>query len=129
MTTHTDIMTLERRFWQAMQDMDLETAVSLLDSPSITVAARGVVRFAPDQYRAMAQSGNARITAFALFDEQVIFPAPDVAVAAYGARQSFTVNGEHHDMVVYDTTTWVRKNGRWLACAHTETPEQAGRPR
>ncbi|MBD9370386.1 nuclear transport factor 2 family protein [Xanthomonas sp. XNM01] len=129
MTTHADIMTLERQFWQAMQDMDMETAVSLLDSPSITVAARGVVRFAPDQYRAMAQSGNGRITAFAFFDEQVIFPAPDVAVAAYGAMQAFTVNGEHHDMVVYDTTTWVRKNGRWLACAHTETPEKAGRPR
>ena len=24
----------------------------------------------------------------------------------------------------YDTTTWVKEGGRWLACAHTGTPEE-----
>lgn len=72
----------------------------------------------------MAQSGGARITAFELSDARVIFPLPDVAVATYKAKQSFTMDGQSHDMVVYDSTTWVRKDGKWLACAHTESAEQ-----
>lgn len=125
MTTPDQIMELERRFWQAMQDMDVDAAVTLLDAQSTSVAGSGVHHFNPAEYKAMALSGNARITSFELFDEQVIFPLPDVAVATYTARQCFTMEGERHEMVVYDTTTWVRKGGRWLAFAHTETPVEA----
>jgi hypothetical protein len=72
----------------------------------------------------MALSGDARITSFEFFEEKVIFPIPDVAIASYKAKQSFTMNGRSNDMIVYDTTTWVKKDGKWLASAHTETPEQ-----
>ena len=125
MTTPDEIMELERRFWQAMQDMQVDEAVKMLDAHSTSVSDGGVHHFDPAEYKAMALSGNARIRSFELFDEQVIFPLPDVAVATYTARQCFAMDGETHEMVVYDTTTWVRKDGRWLACAHTETPKQA----
>lgn len=124
MTTQKDIMELERRFWQAMVDMDVDTAISLLDRDSVSVSGGGIHHFTPDGYKAMALAGDGRITAFAFSDARVIFPTPDVAVASYRADQSFTVGGERHDMVVYDTTTWVRKNGAWVASAHTETPRQ-----
>lgn len=128
MATHDGIMELERRFWQSMKDGDIDVAVALLDEPSTSVNGWGIHHFTPAGYKAMALSGNARITAFEFFDERVIFPLPDVAVATYKARQSFTLDGMTHDMVVHDTTTWVRKGGRWLACAHTETPEQKAAP-
>ncbi|WP_202843059.1 hypothetical protein [Luteimonas saliphila] len=67
----------------------------------------------------MALSGDARITSFEFSDESVVFPKPDVAIASYKAKQSFTTDSQRHEMVVYDTTTWVRKR------AHTETPAQA----
>ena len=124
MTTQGEIMELERRFWQFMLDMDIDAAVSLLDEQSTTAGGRGILHFGPAEYKAMALSGDARITSFEFSDEKVIFPLPDVAIASYKARQSFTMGGKAHEMVVYDTTTWVRKGGRWLACAHTETPEQ-----
>ena len=76
----------------------------------------------------MALSGRARITSFEFFDERVIFPLPDVAVATYSARQSFTMDGRSHEMLVHDTTTWARKGGRWRACAHTESASQEGVP-
>ena len=124
MASQGEIMELERRFWQAMQDMDIEAAVALLDEPSTSVSGWGVHHFGPAEYKAMALSGTARITAFEFSGERVIFPLPDVAVATYTAKQSFTMDGKRHEMVVYDTTTWVRKGGRWLACAHTETAAQ-----
>ncbi|WP_187471140.1 nuclear transport factor 2 family protein [Luteimonas viscosa] len=124
MTTQADIMALERRFWQSMVEMDVDTAISLLDEQSTVAGVRGIRRFAPGEYKAMALAGDARMTSFEFSDESVLFPTPDVAIASYKAKQSFTMGGRHHDMVVYDTTTWVRKQGRWVACAHTETPEQ-----
>ena len=124
MATQQDIMELERRFWQAMVEMDVDTAVSLLDDESVSVSGGGIHHFDPAQYRAMALAGNARITAFRFSEERVIFPTPDVAIASYKVDQSFTLDGTSHDMVVYDTTTWVRKDGRWKASAHTETPRQ-----
>jgi len=126
MTTQQDIMELERRFWQAMVDMDIDMATSLLDRHSVSVAAGGIHHFDPSEYKAMALAGGGRITSFGFSDERVIFPTPDVAIASYKADQSFIVDGKRHDMVVYDTTTWVRKDGRWLAAGHTETPRQSG---
>ena len=128
MASHDEIMELERRFWRSMKDMDVDAAVALLDAQSTSVSGWGIHHFGPAGYRAMALSGSARITSFEFFDERVVFPLPDVAVATYGAKQSFTMDGKNHDMVVYDTTTWVRRGGTWLACAHTESAEQKVQP-
>lgn len=124
MTTQNEIMEIERRFWQAMVDMDIDAAISLLDDESVSVSGWGIHHFSPAGYRDMALAGNARITFFKFSDERVIFPTPDVAIASYKANQSFIMDGKTHDMTVYDTTTWVRKNGKWVASAHTETPQQ-----
>jgi hypothetical protein len=124
MTTQTEIMALERKFWQSMVDMDVEAAISLLDEQSTTAGTQGIHYFSPAEYKTMAEGGDARITSFEFFGERVIFPAPDVAIASYKAKQSFTMAGKSHEQVVYDTTTWIRKDGKWVACAHTETPEQ-----
>lgn len=124
MTTQAEIMELERRFWQAMVDLDVDAAVALLDEPAMSANAHGIHRFTPAEYKAMALSGDTRVSSFEFFDEQVLFPAPDVAIASYRARQAFTAGGEHVEMLVYDTTTWVRKGGRWLAAMHTESPAE-----
>jgi hypothetical protein len=128
MTTQDEIMDLERIFWQSMMDMNVDSAVSLLDEHSTTASARGIRYFEPAEYKAMALSGDARITSFEFFDERVIFPIPDVAIASYKAQQTFTIGGKSHEMIVYDTTTWVKKGGKWVASAHTETPEQKDPP-
>lgn len=123
MATQKEIMELERQFWQAMADMDIDAATSLLDDESVSVSGGGIHHFDPAGYKDMALAGTGRITAFRFSDERVIFPTPDVAIASYKANQTFTMDGKTHDMTVYDTTTWVRKNGKWVASAHTETPQ------
>ncbi|MDO5506319.1 MAG: nuclear transport factor 2 family protein [Pseudoxanthomonas suwonensis] len=127
MTTAEDIIQLERHFWTALRDGHLDIAAELLDEDALSVAGHGIVRFTPAAYRAMAELGDARLTAFTFSDETVVFPRPDVAVIAYSARQSFTMDGHEHHMQVHDTTTWVRKDGRWRAVAHTETRADSAR--
>jgi len=58
MTTQNDIMKLERQFWQAIVDMDVDTAISLLDEESVSVSGWGIHHFSPTNYKAMALSGD-----------------------------------------------------------------------
>lgn len=128
MATEDEIMALEHRFWHAMQEMDVDSAIALLDEQCVSANAHGAHQFDTATYKAMALSQDARITAFEFFDAKVLFPTPDVAVCAYRAKQSFTVAGKAQEMEVFDTTTWVRKAGCWLAVAHTETPAASAGP-
>lgn len=120
----SEILELEHRFWQAMCDLDLETATSLLDDEAANVTSLGVVHFDRARYREMAENGSATLQGFTFFDQKVIFPITDVAIATYKVDQDFTIDGQSHHMTAFDSTTWVKKSGRWMAAAHTETPEQ-----
>ena len=129
MSSHTEIMKLEAEFWQAMADQRPEQAAALLAAEAVSVAMFGIHHFSPGEYLSMAQTGPAKLTFFEFSNEKVIFPIADVAVATYEVKQIFEMDGQSHEMICFDTTTWVRNNGRWLAAAHTETqkPNQAVR--
>jgi hypothetical protein len=105
MSTQEEIMGLERKFWQSMADMDVDTAAALLDEQSTSASGQGIHYFDPAQYKSMALSGDARITSFELSDERVIFPTPDVAIASYKEKLESSE----------DTDTILTKalSGRW----------------
>lgn len=124
MTTAADIMKLETEFWQSMMDQKPEKAAALLASQAANVALFGIHHFSPVEYIRMAREGPAKLTSFAFSNEKVIFPTPEVAIATYEVTQGFLMQGQAHETVCFDTTTWVRSDGRWLAAVHTETPRQ-----
>jgi hypothetical protein len=123
-TTAKQIMAKEQKFWQAMRDQDVDTAVGLLDDTAIVAGMQGILHFDREGYRKMAEQGPMKLLDYTLSDERVVFPTQDVAVASYTARQNFTIGEKAMDMVSYDTSTWVRKDGKWLCVAHTETPRK-----
>ncbi|WP_423457216.1 nuclear transport factor 2 family protein [Ottowia sp. VDI28] len=123
MATKADIMKLETEFWQSLVDQAPEKAAALLTGEAANVAMYGIHHFSPAEYLKMAKDGPAKLTSFLFSNEKVFFPAPDVAVATYEARQSFEMNDTVHEMICFDTTTWVKSNGKWLAAVHTETPK------
>ena len=126
MTNSTDIMKLETAFWQSMVDQAPEKAAAMLVDEAASVAPFGIHHFSPAQYKKMAEEGPGKIISFDFSNERVIFPTSDVAVATYEVRQRFEMKGESKEMDCFDTTTWVKRGGKWLAAAHTETPKQSG---
>lgn len=128
MTTSAEIMELEVAFWQSMLDQQPAKAAALLTEKAAMVAMYGVHHFSPADYIRMAEEGPARVMGFSFSDEQVFFPADNVAIATYKVRQSFEVDGKPQEMTCFDSTTWVKQHGKWLAAAHTETPEQQAKP-
>lgn len=124
MTSAAEIMKLETEFWQSMVDGKPKKAAALLTDTATSVAMFGIHHFSPAEYIKMAEQGPAKVTAFSFSNEKVLFPTPDVAVATYEVVQNFEMDGEPQEMTCLDTTTWVRRDGRWLAAAHTETAKQ-----
>ena len=118
-----EIIEMENRFWQSMVDDDVEAAVAMLDERSVVTGAQGVMTMSHDDYRKMAKQGEQmwNLKSFQIEDVRVSFPTEDVAVIAYKVTEDMEVEGKPLRLKAADATTWVRKDGEWLAALHTES--------
>ena len=135
MTTQSveqDLIVLEQRYWQALKDKDVETALSLTDEPCIVTGAQGVGRVDKRAYASMMENATWTIDDFRIGDDvQVRMLGDDAAVLAYTVHEELTVDGESVTFDAADASTWVRRDGRWLCALHTEsiTGDPFGRDR
>lgn len=123
------LIAMEKKFWQSMVDEDTDTALAMLDEPSLMVSAHGAMQFSHAQYRQMAEHGDMVIKSFELSDMQVMHPNEDTAVLTYRARQEIASRGDGAKTVTQemaDASVWVRKDGQWRCAMHTETELQDG---
>ena len=121
MDTKTEIIDLEKRFWQTMIDRDVDTAVSLMADTCIVTGAQGVASIDKATFARMMKGGKWDLHAFWFDEIQVASPSPDVAVIGYKVREKLTVDGQKLTMEAADASTWVRHDGKWLCTLHTES--------
>jgi len=125
--TSADLVDLEKKFWQSMVDEDTDTALAMLDEPSLMVSPHGAMQFDHDKYRQMAEHGSMVIKSFELSDMNVVFPTEQTAVLTYRVKQALSERGKSELITqeMTDTSVWTQKNGKWLCAMHTETPLDA----
>ncbi|HEY5949083.1 MAG TPA: nuclear transport factor 2 family protein [Kofleriaceae bacterium] len=118
-----EIQALERRYWDAVQRKDATEAVSLSDQDCIVVGAQGVGSVSREQLGKMLQQASYELKQYAFDDKkfQVRQIADDVAIVAYEVREDLIVDGKAESLVAYDSSVWVKRNGRWLCALHTES--------
>jgi hypothetical protein len=117
----TELLELERQFWQAIKDRDVDTVMRLTDDTCIIAGAQGVVPIYREGFRHMMQTAPYTLHRFELFDDvQVRVLGDDAAILAYRIRQELTVDGEAITLEAADTSTWMRRNGNWVCVLHTE---------
>ena len=119
--TRETIIELERRFWQALVDKDVEAAKVLISETALVTNGQGTMRIDPKAYGEMLRHGGWTLDSFAFSDEDVIFPTEDVAVLTYKARQKGENNGKPMDQTCADSSVWVKSGDRWTCALHTET--------
>ena len=115
-TIKQEILNLEKKYWTAMKDQDLETALSLTDFPCFVAGARGYQVVDRPTFEKMFKSHEGSIKSFD-FDEtkfDVKQVSPDTVVSAYQIQSSA-------NLPAVDTSTWIRKNNKWVCTMHTET--------
>src|SRR5690349_4852651 len=106
-----ELVALEKEFWQAMVDKDVDAAVRLTDDPCILTGAQGVSRIDLKAFAAMLKSDTWTLHSFELKDEdvQVRLLDPDVAIVAYKVKEKMTVDGKPLTLEASDSSTWVRR--------------------
>jgi len=121
LTQEHEVLELEQKYWQAIQDNDVDTAVRLTDDPCMLAGAQGVMQVGREQFREMMTQGNFTLHRFALKGEpQVRLLREDVAIIAYQITEDLTVEGKPVTLNAADSSTWIRRNGDWVCALHTE---------
>jgi hypothetical protein len=116
----TELIELERQYWQAIKDKDLETARRLTDFPCIVAGARGVGRIDAESFGRMMSDAGYTLHDFDLKDVQVRLLADDVVLVAYKVHERLTVGEREVELDAADASTWVRRDGQWRCALHTE---------
>ena len=119
--TDKDLIALEHRFWQSMVDRDTDTALGLLAEPALMVSSHGSMQFDHAGYRKMAEDPRYALKAFDLSNTRVLRPSDDVAIVTYEVDQTTTMADREERVRMSDSSTWVRRDGKWLCAIHTET--------
>jgi hypothetical protein len=117
-----EIVKLEKSYWQAMKDNDLDTMLRLTADPCIVAGSQGVGTFTRGQMAEMMKSPNYTLDSYELDDSfkvQVI--DADTVVVAYKVKEDLTVDGELVSFEAADASTWMKKNGEWVCVLHTES--------
>lgn len=131
-TVEQEILELEKSYWQAMADKDVEAAMRMTDFPCLIAGATGVRSVTEDDYKKMMSGAKYTLRAFEVKDDaQVRMLTDDVAVIAYNVHEELTLDGKPLAMDASDASTWVRRNGRWVCALHAEavTGDPYGRDR
>jgi ketosteroid isomerase-like protein len=120
-----EIAGLEKEFWDSMIQGKPEVATQMLTELAVMVSGHGATKFDHAAYIKMAQDDRYKLVDYEMSEMDVVFPTEDVAVATYHVRQEMEMTGKPMQMDVYDTSTWVKVDGRWRCVMHTESPQAA----
>ncbi|HEY2901257.1 MAG TPA: nuclear transport factor 2 family protein [Polyangia bacterium] len=120
--TEQEVLELEKEYWRALMSRDGETLARLTDETCIVAGAQGLGKLSPREVANMVEGASYKVNDFRLTnDVEVQLLAPDVAVVAYRVHENLTVDGKEVSLDAADTSTWVRRDGRWRCALHTET--------
>ncbi len=124
-TATESLADLEDRFWRSMVDDDTDTAIGLLHQPALMVSTHGSMQFDHAGYRKMAEQGTMVLKSYELSEMKELRPSDSVAILTYRVKQKMAARakpGEVTTQEMLDSSTWVKKGGKWQCVMHTETP-------
>jgi uncharacterized protein (TIGR02246 family) len=120
-TIENELVDVERQYWQAIKDKDVNAAMELTDEQCIVAGASGVASINREAFAGMLNSSAWTLNEFEFVgDVEVRALTDDVAIVAYKVKEQLTVEGKPLTLEAADASTWVRRDGRWLCALHTE---------
>jgi hypothetical protein len=118
-----ELTALERRYWDAIQRKDEESAMKLSDDQCVVVGAQGVGEVDRERLGQMLKQASYELKSYAFDDKtfKVKKLTDDVAIVAYEVHEDLIVDGKPQSLVAYDATVWVHRGDTWLCALHTES--------
>jgi len=119
-TIERELVALENSYWQAVKNKDVNAALKLTADPCMVAGASGVSRVPKQKLAGIMESATYKLEEFELKDVQTLMVEDDVAILGYKVREKLVVDGKPVTLDAADTSTWVRRDGRWQCALHTE---------
>jgi len=108
-------LNLEKQYWQAMGNNDVEAAVALTKFPCIVAGPQGLLQVNESEYRKiMAKQRGDAYKDVELQDPKVRMLNEQTAIVAY----TVLING----MKMLDVSTWIKDGTEWSCAFHSENP-------
>jgi len=125
-STKRELLKLEKQYWNAIKERDSSTAISLSDDPCVVVGAQGASEVDRATLGKMLEGAKYELRDFAFGDVHMRQVSDDVVAVAYKVHEDLVVEGERVKLEAFDSSVWVRRDGKWVCALHTESP--AGDP-
>src|SRR5260370_35525471 len=94
-----ELLELERQYWAAIKDRDVESAMRLTDNPCIVAGAQGVAAIDRKGFMSMMNAANYTLDEFSLSDDVTVhLLRDDVAVMADKVHEGLAVDGQGRGM-------------------------------
>jgi hypothetical protein len=122
MIMETQIIELEKKYWQGMENHDYETVKNLTRFPCIIAGKNGVHSVDEANFKKMFESGDGdkiRVLNFSDIEAQLI--AENNAIIAYQIELGMADDEQKSPMKCACTSNWVKENNNWTCVLHTET--------
>ena len=121
--TDQDLLTLEKRYWDAMKDRDGATASRLTAEDSTNVSASGVASIDPRQMGKLFETATYRLKDYRIDPQttRITHLCDDAVAISYGVHEDLVVDGEPVKLDAFDTSVWKKADAGWTCVLHTES--------
>lgn len=119
--TRQELLALEQRYWNAIKEKDPATATALSDDPCMVVGAQGVGEMGKSELAKMLRGATYELDAFSLEEVHTRQISDEVVAMAYKVKEDLVVDGQKIKLEAFDSSVWVRRDGKWVCVVHTES--------
>lgn len=115
------IIELEKKYWQGMENHHYETVKQLTHFPCIIAGKNGVQSVNEDKFKKMFESGDGdKIKVLNISDIEAQLLIENTAVIAYSIELGMADDTKKSSMKCACTSTWIKENNNWVCALHTE---------
>jgi hypothetical protein len=115
----SQIIELEKKYWQGMENHDYETIKSLTRFPCIVAGKDGVQSIDEDTFKKMFESTNGnQIKVLNISDVETQLIGENAAVIAY--QIELANDNQKESLKCACTSTWTKENNNLVCVLHTE---------
>ncbi|MDQ1166060.1 nuclear transport factor 2 family protein [Flavobacterium sp. SORGH_AS_0622] len=115
------IIELEKKYWQGMENHDYETVKQLTHFPCIIAGKNGVQSVNEDKFKKMFESGDGdKIKVLNISDIEAQLLTENTAIIAYSIELGMADGTKKSSMKCACTSTWIKENNNWVCALHTE---------
>lgn len=118
----SQIIELEKKYWQGMENHDYETVKNLTHFPCIIAGKTGLQSVDEATFKKMFESANgSKIKVLNISNVETQILAENTAVTAYQIELEMTDDKQKSPLKCACTSTWIKENNNWVCALHTET--------